>query len=386
MSPTKIGELIKNKSQIDSGKTGEKKKKMKKFFKILLGLIIVGIIGYTMYFLYQKSETKPVVYETAQPTIMNIVKKTTATGSVVPRKEIEIKPVVSGIIDEIFVEEGELIKKGELIARIRIIPNMINLNNAKSRIDVAKINLKDAKRNYDRQLGLFERGVIARADFESYETAYQNAQEELETAKETLDLIEKGQTKNSGGETNTLVKSTIDGMILDIPVEVGFQVIESNNFNPGTTIANIADMGEMVFEGNIDESEVGKIKEGMPLILVIGALEDVEFDAVLEHISPKGAEVNGAVQFEIKADVNLRDDQFIRAGYSANANIVLDKVDSVLAISESLLKFENDTVYVEVETEPQVFEKRFIKTGLSDGINIEVIEGLSKDDKIKKQN
>ncbi len=386
MSPTKIGELIKNKSQIDSGKTGEKKKKMKKFFKILLGLIIVGIIGYTMYFLYQKSETKPVVYETAQPTIMNIVKKTTATGSVVPRKEIEIKPVVSGIIDEIFVEEGELIKKGELIARIRIIPNMINLNNAKSRIDVAKINLKDAKRNYDRQLGLFERGVIARADFESYETAYQNAQEELETAKETLDLIEKGQTKNSGGETNTLVKSTIDGMILDIPVEVGFQVIESNNFNPGTTIANIADMGEMVFEGNIDESEVGKIKEGMPLILVIGALEDVEFDAVLEHISPKGAEVNGAVQFEIKADVNLRDDQFIRAGYSANANIVLDKADSVLAISESLLKFENDTVYVEVETEPQVFEKRFIKTGLSDGINIEVIEGLSKDDKIKKQN
>jgi len=339
-----------------------------------------------MYFLYQKSETKPVVYETTQPTIMNIIKKTTATGSVVPRKEIEIKPVVSGIIDEIFVEEGELIKKGDLIARIRIIPNMINLNNAKSRIDVAKINLKDAKRNYDRQLGLFERGVIARADFESYETAYQNAQEELETAKETLDLIEKGQTKNSGGETNTLVKSTIDGMILDIPVEVGFQVIESNNFNPGTTIANIADMGEMVFEGNIDESEVGKIKEGMPLILVIGALEDVEFDAVLEHISPKGAEVNGAVQFEIKADVNLRDDQFIRAGYSANANIVLDKVDSVLAISESLLKFENDTVYVEVETEPQVFEKRFIKTGLSDGINIEVLEGLSKDDKIKKQN
>jgi len=359
---------------------------MKKFFKILLGLVLVGVIGYTMYFLYQKSQTKPVIYETTHATVMDIVKKTTATGSVVPRKEIEIKPVVSGIIDEIFVEEGELVKKGDLIARIRIIPNMINLNNAKSRIDIAKINLKEAKRNYDRQLGLFERGVIARADFESYETAYQNAQEELETAKETLDLIEKGQTKSSGGATNTLVKSTIDGMILDIPVEVGFQVIESNNFNPGTTIANIADMGEMVFEGNIDESEVGKIKEGMPLILVIGALEDVEFDAVLEHISPKGTEVNGAVQFEIKADVNLRDDQFIRAGYSANANIVLKRVDSVLAISESLLKFENDTVYVEVETEPQVFEKRFIKTGLSDGINIEVLEGLSKDDKIKKQN
>lgn len=358
---------------------------MKKFFKILLGLVLVGVIGYTMYFLYQKSQSTPVVFETDSPLVINIIKKTTATGSVVPRKEIEIKPVVSGIIDQLYVEEGAMVKKGDLIARIRIIPNMINVNNAKSRIAVAKINLTDSKRNYDRQLGLLERGVIAKADFESYETAYKNNLEELETAEETLELILEGQTKNSGEQTNTLVKSTIDGMILDIPVEVGYQVIEANNFNAGTTIANIADMGEMVFEGNIDESEVGKIKEGMSLILVIGALEDVEFEASLEHISPKGAEVNGAVQFEIKADVKLIENQFIRAGYSANANIVLDRADSVLAISESLLRFENDTTFVEVEIEPQVFEKRYIKTGLSDGINIEVLEGLSKEDKIKKQ-
>jgi len=358
---------------------------MKTFFKILLGLLLVSAFGYTLYFLYEKSQTKPIVYETDSPVIIDIIKKTTATGSVVPRKEIEIKPVVSGIIDELFVEEGEMIKKGDLIARIRIIPNMINLNNAKSRIEVAKINLKDAKRNYDRQLGLLEKGVIAKVDFESYETAYKNAQEELETAQETLELIEEGQTKNAGGQTNTLVKSTIEGMILDLPVEVGYQVIEANNFNAGTTIATIADMGEMVFEGNIDETEVGKIKEGMPLILIIGAIEDIEFEASLEHISPKGVEVNGAVQFEIKADVVLLEDQFIRSGYSANASIVLDKADSVLAISESLLQFENDTVFVEVETSPQVFEKRYIKIGLSDGINIEVIEGLSKDDKIKKQ-
>ena len=358
---------------------------MKTFFKILLGLLLVSAFSYTLYFLYEKSQTKPIVYETDSPVIIDIIKKTTATGSVVPRKEIEIKPVVSGIIDELFVEEGEMIKKGDLIARIRIIPNMINLNNAKSRIEVAKINLKDAKRNYDRQLGLLEKGVIAKVDFESYETAYKNAQEELETAQETLELIEEGQTKNAGGQTNTLVKSTIEGMILDLPVEVGYQVIEANNFNAGTTIATIADMGEMVFEGNIDETEVGKIKEGMPLILIIGAIEDIEFEASLEHISPKGVEVNGAVQFEIKADVVLLEDQFIRSGYSANASIVLDKADSVLAISESLLQFENDTVFVEVETSPQVFEKRYIKIGLSDGINIEVIEGLSKDDKIKKQ-
>lgn len=358
---------------------------MKKFFKILGIVVIIGIFGYTIYFLYQKSQTEPIMYDTTSATVTNIIKKTTATGSVVPRREIEIKPVVSGIVDKLYVEEGNMVKKGDLLAKIRIIPNMINLNNAKSRVDVAKINLKDAKRNYERQLGLFEKGVIAKADYESYEVSYHNAREELETAEETLELIKEGQIKNSGTPTNTLVRSTIDGMVLNIPVEIGYQVIEANNFNAGTTIASIADMGEMIFEGNIDESEVGKISEGMPLILTIGALEDVTFDAILEHISPKGQEVNGAIQFKIKADVALRDDNFIRAGYSANADIVLDRVDSVLAIPESLLVFEDDTVYVEVETEPQQFEKRYIETGLSDGITIEIISGLSKEDKIKKR-
>ncbi len=358
---------------------------MKAFFKILGGLVILGIFAYTIYFLFQKSQSKPVVYETSTPVVSNIIKKTTATGSVVPRREIEIKPVVSGIIEKIYVEEGAMIKKGDLIARIRIIPNMINLNNAKSRIDVAEINLNDAKRNYDRQLKLFENGVIAKADFETYEVAYQNAKEELETARETLELIQEGQIKKPGSATNTLVTSTIDGMVLDIPVEVGDQVIETNNFNPGTTIAFVADMGEMVFEGKIDESEVGKIKEGMPLILTIGALEDVSFDATLEHISPKGSEVNGAVQFEIKADVKLKKDQFVRAGYSANADIVLDRVDSVLTISESVLRFEDDTTYVEVMVGEQQFEKRIIETGLSDGINIQVVSGLDPGDKIKKE-
>jgi len=357
---------------------------MKTFFKILGGVVILGIFAYTIYFLYQKSQTKAVVFETTTAFVSNIIKKTTATGSVVPRKEIEIKPVVSGIIDEIYVEEGAMIKKGDLIAKIRIIPNMINLNNAKSRVDVAKINLKDARRNYDRQLGLFEKGVIAKADFEGYEVAYQNSKEELETAEETLELIQEGQIKKKGSATNTLVKSTITGMILDIPIEVGDQVIESNNFNPGSTIASVADMGEMVFEGNIDESEVGKIKEGMPLILTIGALEDVSFDAILEQISPKGFEINGAVQFEIKADVQLQRDQFVRAGYSANADIVLDRVDSVLTISESVLIFDDDTTYVEIEVGEQQFEKRIIETGLSDGINIQVVSGLNEDDKIKK--
>lgn len=358
---------------------------MKKILRILLAVVILGIFGYTIYFLYQKSQTKEVIYETTSAVIGDVIKKTTATGSVVPRKEIEIKPVVSGIIDQIFVVEGQMIKKGDLIAQIRIIPNMISLNNAKSRVDVAGINLENAKRVYDRQLTLLEKGVIASADFESYEVAYQNAKEELKNAQETLQLIKDGSLKKSGSETNTLVKSTIDGMVLDIPVEIGYQVIEANNFNAGTTIASVADMGDMVFEGLIDESEVGKIKEGMPLLLTIGALEDVTFDADLEQIAPKGKEVNGAVQFEIKANVKLKKDQFIRAGYSANAAIVLDRVDSVLTISESVLKFEKDTAYVEVETTPQTFEKRYIETGLSDGINIQVVSGLDENVKIKKE-
>ena len=357
---------------------------MKTFFKVLGIVVILALFGGTLYYLWDKSKEKPVVYETEKPFYSDVIKKTVATGSVVPRKEIEIKPVVSGIIDELYVEEGEEVKKGDLIARIRIIPNMINLNNAKSRVERAKINLKDAKRNYDRQLGLLEKGVIAKADFESYEVAYQNAQEELQTAEETLELIQDGQIKNSGAATNTIVRSTIDGMVLDVPVEIGNQVIEANNFNAGTTIASIADMSDMIFKGKIDETEVGKIHEKMSLILSIGAIDDVKFDATLTKIAPKGVEENGAIQFEIEANVNLDENQFIRAGYSANADIVLDRVDSVLVISESLLKFEEDTTYVEIETGEQQFEKRIVETGLSDGIIIQVVSGLSDEDKIKK--
>ncbi len=356
---------------------------MKAFFKILIAIIILGIFGYTLYFLWAKSQEKPVIYETAQATKMDIIKKTTATGTVKPRKEIEIKPKVSGIIDEIFVEEGQILHKGDLIARVTIIPDMVNLNNAESRVERARIQLKFSETVYNRQKELFEKKVIARSEFDEAETNYQNAQEEVNSAIGNLELIRDGQTSKAKSTTNTLITSTIEGMILEIPVEEGNSVIESNTFNDGTTIATVADMGEMIFEGKIDESEVGKIKEGMPLILTIGAIENTEFDALLEHISPKGVEENGAVQFEIRAKVQLREDQFIRAGYSANAAIVLDRRDQVLSINESLLQFEKDSAYVEIETRPQEFEKRWVKTGLSDGIQIEVLEGVSATDKIK---
>lgn len=358
---------------------------MKRVLRVALVVIIIGIFVYTIYFLYQKSQAKPVVFETVTPfKTDSIIKKTVATGSILPRKEIEIKPQVSGIIDELYVEPGQRVKQGDLIAKIKIIPNMVTLNNAEARVNQARITLDDARRNYDRQKSLLDKGVIARAEFEGYELAYNSAQQELEAAENNLELIKEGQTSKTTETTNTLVRSTIEGMVLDVPVEIGNSVIESNTFNDGTTIASVADMGDMIFEGKIDETEVGKLREGMPLILTIGAIDDAKFNATLEHISPKGVEENGAIQFEIKANIQLQENHFIRAGYSGNADIVLERVNDVLAIPENVLQFDNDSAYVEVETGPQEFEKRYITTGLSDGINIEVKDGLTVEDKVKK--
>ncbi len=356
---------------------------MKTFFKSLLGLILVGIIVGTLYFLYAKSEKKPVFFHTDSPFTTNIIRKAVATGSVVPRKEIDIKPQVSGIVQKIYVEAGNLIKEGDLIAKVKIIPDMVTLNNAENRLNRAKINLENSIKDYDRNKKLFDQKVIAEADFQRFELALENAREEQEAAANNLQLIKEGVTKKSGQATNTLVRSTIAGMVLDVPVKEGNSVIESNTFNEGTTIATVADMGEMIFEGKVDESEVGKISHGMRLIIVIGAIENVTFDATLEYIAPKGVEEDGAIQFEIKAALELKEDHFIRAGYSANADIVLERRDSVMAIKESLLQFDEDKIYVEVEKGEQEFERRDLQTGLSDGINIEILSGLSENDKIK---
>ncbi len=358
---------------------------MKKVIKIAVLVIIIGIFLLTIVYLYNKSKQKPVIYKTETPFYKSITRKTVATGSVIPRKEIEIKPVVSGIVEEIYVEAGQTVKKGENIAKIRIIPDLVNLNNAEGRLDRAKIALDDAKISYDREDKLFKEGVVPQSELQPVQVNYKNARQEVDAAEANLELIREGVNKKSGKVTNTLITSTIDGMILDIPVKVGSSVIEANTFNAGTTIATVADVKDMIFDGKVDETEVGKIKPGMGLLLSIGAIENDTFQATLKYIAPKGVVENGAVQFEIKADVDLKEGQFIRAGYSANADIVLEKKDKVLAIPEGDLIFEGDSTYVEVETAPQKFEKRLIKTGLSDGINIEVISGLTSKDKIKVQ-
>ncbi|GET32532.1 RND transporter MFP subunit [Prolixibacter bellariivorans] len=357
--------------------------KMKKFFKIfgfvLLGVIFLGTLG----FLYQKSQAKPDVFKDETPLITNIIQKTVATGSVVPRKEVEVKPQVSGIIQDLYVQAGDTVKEGDVLAKVKIIPDMVNLNAAEARVTKAKISFEDAKLDYDRQSKLFEKQVVSREDYQKAKLTYDGAQAEVEAAENNLDLIRKGVTKTSQKTTNTLIRATIDGMVLDVPVKVGNSVIQSNTFNDGTTIATLADMNDMIFDGKVDETEVGKIKEGMNIELTIGAIEHEKFDATLEYISPKGEEENGAIQFEIKANVNLKKDQFIRAGYSANADIVLARRDSVLAVPEGLLQFDNDSAYVEVETQPQQYEKRYVETGLSDGINIEIKDGITKDDHLK---
>ncbi len=357
---------------------------MKKVFRIAIIVFFIALFIGTIGFLYQKSKAKPVVYNTKSPEITDIIKKTVATGSVVPRKEIAIKPQgVSGIIETLYVEAGAMLKKGDPIAKIKIIPDMINLNSAESRVNVAQINFEDSEINYNRDKALFDKKVISATDFQKTQLSFRNSRVELQTAKDNLQLIKEGVTKNSASATNTIIRSTIQGMILDIPVKEGNSVIQSNSFNDGTTVAIVADMGEMIFQGKVDETEVGKIVQGMNLELTIGAIEDVKFDAHLEYISPKGVEENGAIQFEIKASVKLQKDFFIRSGYSANAEIVLDRREKVLAVNESLLEFKNDSTFVEIETSEQVFEKRFIKTGISDGINIEVLEGITKDDMLK---
>ena len=351
---------------------------------IIFSVIGIALLAVLIWFGKMNKKSNE-LYETEKPFKTTIVKKTVATGKVVPLEEVEIKPQVSGIIDKIFLEEGVKVKKGDLIAQIRIVPNEQALISAKGRISKMKLILDNTEISYKRNKKLFETGVISRKDFENIELSYNQAKQDLINAKNDYQIIKKGSTRGSSGMANTNVRATVEGTILEIPVKVGHQVIQSNNFNAGTTIASIADMSKMIFEGKVDEAEVGKIKNDIELEISLGAIEDKKFPAKLTFIAPKGTEENGSVQFKIKADVFLDQNYFLRAGYSANAEIVLEKKDSVFAIKESLLQFDKKTEkpYVEVKTGDQTFEKRDVKLGISDGINVEIDSGLVADDEIK---
>ncbi|WP_047246352.1 efflux RND transporter periplasmic adaptor subunit [Maribacter thermophilus] len=356
---------------------------------ILIGVLVLGALWAAVFFIKSNSKSA-ITYETSQPFISSIEKKTVATGKVVPEDEIEIKPQISGIIEKIYLEEGAKVKAGDLIAVIKVVPNEQSLNQASGRVRNAELALNNAKIEFDRNKKLFDKGVISSQDFNNIQLTYNQAEQELNNAKADYQIIRRG---SAGGSTsaNTNIRATVDGTILEIPVEEGFQVIQSNNFNDGTTIATIADLSRMIFEGKVDEGEVGKLKLGTPLKISLGAIEGVELDAKLRFIAPKGIEETGAVQFKIEADVDVTDDIFIRAGYSANASMVLEKKEDILVIPEALLQFdkETDKPYVEVavgSVDEQKFERRDVETGISDGVNVEIISGLSEEDKVKHWN
>jgi HlyD family secretion protein len=337
-------------------------------------------------FLWNKSRPVITVYEIVSPSTGTIENKTIATGKIEPRDEILIKPQISGIVSEVWKEAGQMISLGEIIATVKVIPEMGQLNSAESRLKVAEINLKQIETEYARQTQLYQNGAISKEEFDTAEAGYDKAIEEKRNAIDALDIVKNGVSKKYANSSNTQIRSTISGMILDVPIKVGNSVIQANTFNDGTTIASVANMNDLIFRGNIDETEVGKIKEGMPILLTVGAIYNEKFDAELEYISPKGTEQNGAVLFEIKAAVKVPESVFIRAGYSANAEIVLAKASDILIVPESCIEFSNDSTFVytlKEENTKQVFDRKPVVIGLSDGINIEVKEGLTPEDKIR---
>lgn len=365
--------------------TAKQQKKMKKVLKIAALILLGLLVLWTFVFLWNKSKPKVKNYQIEQAQQATIEKKTVATGKVQPRNEILIKPQMSGIIAELYKEAGDKVQAGDVIAKIQVIPDMVTLSSAESRLTRANLVYEQSKRNFERDSVLYNKDVISREEFEKVRLQYRNDREEMKSAEDNLSLIRDGLTARTASSSNTLIRSTVTGTILDVPIKVGNSVIQSNNFNDGTTIAAVADMSDMLFVGKIDETEVGRVSVGMPMKITIGAMQDASLTADLEYVSPKGIEESGAILFEMKAAMKIPSDIFIRAGYSANAEIILDKSEDVLTIPESSVEFSGDTAFVYLVTnqEPQEFKRTPIKLGLSDGINIEVKEGLKANDNIR---
>jgi len=356
---------------------------MRTVLKWLLILLVAAPIVGAFVYLYKKSQSKPVVWQTEQAEVTDITKKTVATGSIVPRREVDVKPKVTGVLKELYVEPGKIVKEGDPLGKISIIPDAMQINNAESAVRTAQIAFDNAKRELERNEALFKQGVVADAELQKFRTEYALRQQEATVAGSSLQLVREGATRAQGKSSTLIVTATSSGMVIDVPVKEGFSVIQANNFNPGTTVAVIADMDDMIFDGRVDEAEVAKIKEGMKLAIKVGAIEKDKLEGKLEYIAPKGKEIDGAIQFEIKAAVTKKDGIQIRANYSANADIVLDEKKQVLAIREAVVQYEGGKPFVEVETMPQTFVKKPVKLGLSDGIKIEVLEGVTKADKLK---
>ena len=356
---------------------------MKRIVKyIIFALIGVLFIG-TFVFLFKNSRPEKTEYQELEAVLADINRTTVVTGKIEPRNEVNVKPQINGIIAELYKEAGQQVKEGEVIAKLRVIPDMNSLSSAQSRVRLAEINLKQAKTNYDREKALYDKKLVSDEEYDQVLQAYNQAKEEKAAAQESLEVIRDGVSSSNKTGSSTLVRSTITGLILDIPVKVGNSVIQANTMNDGTTVATVANMSDLIFDGNIDETEVGSLVEGMPMQISIGALPDYSSEAALEYISPKATENNGANQFEIKAALKTGSGHTIRSGYSANAEIVLETAEQVLSIPESALEFDGDDTYVYRKNDAGAYERVQVKTGLSDGVDIEIKEGLKLGDKVR---
>jgi len=356
---------------------------MKRFFTYLFLAVLVLVIVGAFAVLYKKSQAHPVVFKTEAPEYTDLVKKTVATGSIVPRQAVEVKPKITGVLSELYVDAGQIVKKDAPLGKIQIIPDAQGLNSADAQARSAQITLDNAKRELDREEGLFKQGVVAEQELFKFRTDYALAKQQLESANSNLQLVREGQTRTQGKVSNVIVTATVDGMVIDVPVKVGYSLIQANSFNPGTTVATIADMNDIIFDGRVDEAEVAKIQTGMKLSIKVGAIENEKLDGTLEYIAPQGKLIDGAIQFEIKAKVQPKDGVLMRANYSANADIVLGEKKHVLAVREAVVQYDHDKPYVEVETTPQNFVRRDVTLGLSDGIKVEVLAGVKDGDHLK---
>ena len=355
---------------------------MKKIGKYLVFILIALVVAGTFAYLFKRSRPQEIRYEELTAEMADIVKSTVVTGKVQPRDEVNVKPQISGIIAELYKEAGQPVKEGEIIAKLKVIPDMSSLSSAQSRVRLSEVNLKQAKTNFERENTLYDKQLVSADEYDKVAQALRQAEEELKAAKETLEIVRDGVSSSNKSGSSTLIRSSVSGLILDIPVKVGNTVINSNSFNDGTTIATVADMDDLIFDGNIDETEVGRLSVGMPVKITVGALQDVVIDANLEYIAPKATESGGTNLFEIKASLQVPEGITVRSGYSANAEIVLQTAAQVLSIAESALQFDGDQTYVYVLGD-NGYERRDVKTGLSDGVNIEIKEGLSLGEKVR---
>ena len=359
---------------------------MKKYKKIIVATLVCVLFIGTFVFLWMNSRPASVEYSEFTPERSDIVKTTIITGVIEPRDEVNIKPQISGIISEINKEAGDRVKEGEIIAKVKVVPDMGQLTSAESRLRLAKINLKQAKVNYDREKHLYDKELVSADEYDKVEQALKQAKEEHAAAVDALEVVRTGVSKSNANASSTLIRSTISGLILDVPVKVGNSVIQSNTFNDGTTIASVADMSDLIFVGNIDETEVGRLVTGMPMSITIGALQDLNVKASLEYIAPKATTNNGAKQFEVKAAVKAPENSHIRSGYSANAEVELFAVRNVLTIPESAIEFEGNDTFVYVvkgEGSDKTYERRKVTIGNSDGIKTEIKSGLKVSEKVR---